>query len=181
VNDKEIGITCPSCRNDIFVSESDSEVQCKICGDSVLLTGHQCPVCSAYHEDEEIVCLRCGSSLSRVCQHCRHVNWSGHESCLNCGESLDLLARFANQEGRTTADRLHEQMKHVALLKQEEESASIDRMSEMLAIEQRRQVEIRKRVLKRKQDERRTIIIVGAAIAFFLLVVVVLAIIGSGN
>jgi hypothetical protein len=72
-------------------------------------------------------------------------------------------------------------MKDVALLKQEEESASIDRMSEMLAIEQRRQAEIRKRVLKRKQDERRMIIIVGAAIAFFLLVVIALAILGSGS
>lgn len=181
MNDMDIGITCPTCRNDIYVSESDSEVQCKICGDSLLLAGHLCPVCSAYHDDEEFVCLRCGSSLSRVCQHCRHVNWSGHESCLNCGESLDLLSRFATQERRTTADRFNKQMKDVALLKQEEESASIDRMSEMLAIEQRRQAEIRKRVLKRKQDERRMIIIVGAAIAFFLLVVIALAIFGSGS
>lgn len=177
----DIGITCPSCRNNIHVSEDDSEVQCKICGDNVLLAGHLCPVCSAYHEDDEFVCLRCGSSLSRFCQHCQNVNWPGHEFCLNCGESLDLLSRFVNQEGRTTADRLHEQKKDVALLKQEEESASIDRMSEMLAIEQRRQAEIRKRVLKRKQDERRMVIIVGAAIAIFLLVVVVLAIFGSGS
>jgi hypothetical protein len=181
VTEEDIEITCPSCRNNIQATEHDSEIQCGTCGDLVLLTGHMCPVCSAYHEEDEIVCLRCGTSLSQVCQSCRHVNWSGREYCFNCGESIDLLSRFVSHGGRTTADRLHEQMNEVSLLKQEEESASIDRMSEMLAIEEQRQAEIRKRVSKRKQDERRMIIIVAAAIAFFLLVVVILAIVGAAN
>lgn len=181
MTEQGIEITCPSCRNNIHVSEIDSEVQCQICGDIVLLAGHLCPDCSAYHSDDGFVCLRCGSSLSRMCQHCRHDNWSGHEWCVNCGQSLDILSQIVTIKGRTTADRLHEQMRDAALIKQEEEAASIDRMSEMLAIEQRRQAEIRKRVLKRKQDERRTLIIVSATIIFFLLTVTILAIIGSAS
>ena len=70
-------------------------------------------------------------------------------------------------------------MREAAVIKQLEESASADRMSNLLAIEERRQTEIRKQQTKRKQDERRMFIIVGAAIGFFLLVAFVLAILGS--
>ena len=70
-------------------------------------------------------------------------------------------------------------MREAAVIKQLEESASADRMSNLLAIEERRQTEIRNQQTKRKQDERRMFIIVGAAIGFFLLVAFVLAILGS--
>lgn len=172
-------IHCPSCRNSISVSATDSSIQCVTCGEEILLAGHMCPICSTYHEDDDFVCVRCGTQLSRVCQQCRHVNWSGHETCVDCGESLDIFLQFVSQKGRTTADRLQEHMDDAGQIKQKEETASVDRMSEMIAIEERRQREIRKRVAKRKQEERRVVIIVGAAIAFFILILVVLLIVGG--
>jgi hypothetical protein len=107
------------------------------------------------------------------------VNWPRHEYCTNCGEPLDLFSQIAAQKERSTSQRLQEQMREAAVIKQLEESASADRMSNLLAIEERRQTEIKKQQTKRKQDERRMFIIVGAAIGFFLLVAFVLAILGS--
>jgi predicted RNA-binding Zn-ribbon protein involved in translation (DUF1610 family) len=174
-------IHCPSCRNDITVSAKDSKIQCETCDEEILLAGHMCPICSTYHEDDEFVCVRCGTQLSRICQQCRHVNWSGHETCINCGESLEILSQFVSQKGRSTADRLQEHMDDVGQLKQKEEAASVDRMSEMIAIEERRQREIRQRVHRRKQEERRVVIVVGAAIAFFILILIVLVTVGGAG
>ena len=177
--EKEDEIRCPSCRNNVDVRPGDSEVQCKVCGDTILLAGHLCPDCSTYHEKDEFTCRNCGSTLSRICQNCRQVNWPRHEYCTNCGEPLDLFSQIAAQKERSTSQRLQEQMREAAVIKQLEESASADRMSNLLAIEERRQTEIRNQQTKRKQDERRMFIIVGAAIGFFLLVAFVLAILGS--
>lgn len=174
-------IHCPSCRNNITVLASDSEIQCETCGEDISLAGHMCPICSTYHEDDEFVCVRCGTQLSRICQYCRQVNWSGHETCINCGESLDILSQFVSQKERTTADRLQDQMDDVGQLKQKEASASVDRMSEMIAIEERRQREIRRRVLKRRKEERRVVFIVIAGIALFILILVVLLLAGGAG
>ncbi len=178
---KDDTVTCPNCRNTTVVAAADSDIRCQTCNEEFVLTGRVCPICSTYHEKDEILCLSCGTPLSRVCQHCRHVNWSGHEHCINCGESLDILSQFAAQKGRTTADRLQEQMSGVAQIQQKEEASSIERMSKMLAIEEQRQKDIRRRVNKRKQEERRIMIIVGAALAFFILAAIILSIIGSAG
>lgn len=172
-------IQCPSCRNEIFIADQVSSVQCKVCSDSFELAGHMCPDCFTFHEEDEIVCRSCGSALSRICRACRMVNWSGHEICLRCGQSLDLLSQFAAQSGRATSDRLQEHMEEVAHIKEAEEIASLDRMSELLAIEQQRQVELQKQDRRRRQEERRVIIIVGAAVVLFLIAVLIVAIIGG--
>ena len=177
--EKEDEIRCPSCRNSVHVRPSDSEVQCKVCSDTILLAGHLCPDCSTYHENDEFLCRNCGSTLSRICQNCRQVNWPGHEFCTSCSELLDLFSQIATQKERSTSQRLQEHMRDAAGIKQLEETASANRMSKMLAIEERRQTEIRKQQAKRKQGERRMFIIVGAAIGFFLLVALVLVILGS--
>jgi Flp pilus assembly protein TadB len=90
------------------------------------------------------------------------------------------LSKFVTQEGITTADRLQEQMKQASMIKQGEEAASVDRMSRLLSIEERRQTELRRRTTKRNKEERRTIVIVGAAVIVFLLVVLLITLIGGG-
>lgn len=180
MNGNELEITCPSCRNAISIGQNADEVTCGICSEHYHLTGHLCPDCHSYHDSDEFICSSCGTPLSRICQKCRHANWTGFENCTNCGESLDLFSQFAAQKGRSTADRLQEQMADAAALKQVEASASMDRMAKLMAIEMKRQEEAKRQDLRRVQQERKVVAIFGIAIAVFLVVIIVLAIIGSG-
>ena len=180
MNVKDDVVICPSCRNENQVLPSESRIVCATCGDEILLAGHMCPICFTYHEEDEIICTRCGTPLTRICQICRHTNWSGHEKCINCGQSLELLSQYVSQKGVTAADRLQEHMDGVGELKQMEESDSVDRMAEMVAIEERRQQELRRRAVKRQQEERRVIIIVAAALVFFIFVLFILLLVSGG-
>ena len=179
MSDQDDIIVCPSCRNDINVTPTDTEIQCGVCGEEYELAGHLCPICFTYHEDDELLCTRCGTPLTRICHNCRHVNWSGHEVCQRCAEPLDLMAQMLAQKNRSTAERLQEQMQEVVQLKEQEDSASLERMAQMVTAEERRQVELRQRTEKRQREERRVILFVSAAILILIIVAVFLVATGG--
>ncbi|HUS94568.1 MAG TPA: hypothetical protein VMZ24_05255 [Patescibacteria group bacterium] len=80
-----------------------------------------------------------------------------------------------------TARRLNKQMDQAQAIKVAEELASNRRMSEMLAIEEARQAQIRQRLAKQRDQERILLIVVFGAVAFFFLLLIAYAILITIN
>ncbi len=177
--DEQITIACPSCISPIMLEESISQVQCKVCGAGFDLKGHLCPGCFTYHQYEGTLCISCGTPLIRTCRNCNTVNWPGLQNCIDCGESIDIIAMVADKGNNATAKRLNRQMSQAQAIKVVEEMASSKRMAEMLAIEESREAEIRQRVAKQKDQERKLLIVVFGAVAFFFLLLIGYAIIST--
>lgn len=80
-----------------------------------------------------------------------------------------------------TARRLNKQMDQAQAIKVAEELSSNRRMSEMLAIEEARQAQIRQRLAKQRDQERILLIVVFGAVAFFFLLLIAYAILITIN
>ena len=172
-------VSCPNCLNPIDVREHGQHINCDACGSQFILRGHLCPNCGAYHTKEDAICGQCSTPLKRVCRKCHTSNWAGDEYCLNCGTPMDILDVIANQSQMSTADRLHRQRLEARKLKAQEEAAAQKRMEELMAIEEKRQAQLRERLAKQKQQERTILMAVGGTIAFFLVCLILYAILSS--
>jgi len=179
--DEQIGINCPSCNSPIVLDTTSSEVQCTVCGAGFELRGRLCPGCFSYHQHDGTLCISCGTPLTRTCRNCHTANWSGVENCIVCGESIDIIAMISENGKLATARRLNKQMDQAQAIKVAEELASNRRMSEMLAIEEARQAQIRQRLAKQRDQERILLIVVFGAVAFFFLLLIAYAILITIN
>jgi uncharacterized membrane protein len=168
-------IACPECHGPIAIDQPGRYVTCDICGRHLLLPGHLCPNCSCYSEIEQALCSQCGVVLNRICPECATANWAGNENCLECGAPLDILDVLGRQGSQATVRRLNQQMSESQRIKEIEQSASEKRMAELLAIEEARQAEIKRRIQKQKEQERQLFILVFAAVTLFLIVLLIYA------
>ncbi len=175
-SEEKIGIDCPSCKSAIILDTTSNEVQCTVCGAGFELRGHLCPACFNYHQHDGTLCISCGTPLTRTCRNCHTANWPGIENCMVCGEPIDILAMISENGKLATARRLNRQMDRAQAIKVAEELASNRRMSEMVAIEEARQAQIRQRLVKQKDQERVLLIVVFGAVAFFFLILIAFAI-----
>lgn len=169
-------IKCPSCSSSMAMEEMSHEVKCHVCGMQISLAGHLCPNCSVYHQTEGVLCLNCGSPMSKVCRSCQTVNWSGSELCLNCNEPIDIIAMVASSDPGATKKRLNRQMESAQAIKMTEQLASNKRMRELLAIEEARQAEIKRQSERQKAQERSLVIIFFGAVFLILMLAVLYAI-----
>ena len=172
---------CPSCNSPINLEENSNNVQCKVCSIQLELRDHLCPQCHSHHADDGVLCHSCGTPLSIICRNCHTSNWSGLKVCEYCGEPIDIIAKVSDRGSTATADRLNSQMSQAQAIKVVEEMASSKRMTELLAIEEARQAEVRQRIAKQNDQERKLLIIVFGAIALFLLILITYAIVSTVN
>ena len=179
IRDGHLQIDCPSCSSAIVFEEKNGQVLCKVCGTGFELRGHLCPGCHTYHQHDGILCVSCGTPLSRTCRNCHMANWSGSDICIGCGEPIDIIASTAGGGNMATANRLNKQMSQAQAIKVAEELASSKRMAELLAIEEARQAELRQRMAKQKDQERKLLIIVFASVAAFFIFLIAFAIIST--
>jgi hypothetical protein len=166
-------VACPNCQNPIDIREHGRHVTCDACSSQFILRGHLCPNCSTYSDKEEPVCGQCGAALTRICRKCNTPNWAGDEYCVQCGQAMDILDLIANQMAMNTADRLLSQRQQARQLKEIEELASNQRMQEMMAQEEVRQAEIRRRLAIQKKQERKLFMLMGLGIVCFILVLII--------
>lgn len=172
----EIRFECPSCSSEIELRTTGDPVECEACGQQHGLVGHLCPNCLTYYEAELAICLQCGEGTSRICAHCQTRNWAGYEFCKECGSSLDIVEQMPGRTAQGTRDRLRRQMLGADQLKQVEAEASQERMAEMMANEEERQIAMSRRMMKRREEERRMLsyALGGAAIVVLILLLLIL-------
>jgi len=80
-----------------------------------------------------------------------------------------MLSQVIATSQQSTPDRLSQQMVDAKSLKKDEAAASDKRMAELMAIEEARQAELRKRRAEQKRQERTMLIVIFAAVLLFLL------------
>lgn len=163
-------ISCPSCGSAIDASEHQAEIACSVCNAHFVLAGHLCPSCGAYHVEDLAACLACGAPMVRLCWHCQTANWTGDEVCVACGERIDLLSQLEAKAGRTTEQRLSQQMAAARQLNDAEAESSSRRMAELMAIEEARQAELRRLRARQERQERNLLKVVFVAVVIFLVV-----------
>ena len=174
-----LDINCPSCGSQLDITEHQAEITCAVCNNVFVLAGHLCPSCGAYHQEDQAVCLTCGTPLVRLCRHCHTTNWTGDETCIECGERIDLLSQLEAESRQSTPERLSRQMAAAKQLNLSEAEASDRRMAELMAIEEARLAELRRQRAKRGQQERTMLIVVFAAVLIFLLVLLGFALLSA--
>jgi hypothetical protein len=170
-------VACPNCLNPIDVREHGRHITCDACSSQFILHGHLCPNCSTYNKDEASLCGQCGAALTRICRKCTTVNWAGDEYCRQCNNAMDILDLIAGNYQMKTSDRLLEQRLKAQEIKDLEETASIKRMEEFMAIEKERQDEIRYRLKAQKEIERTGLIIIALIIGSLFIALILLSII----
>ncbi len=173
----EVG--CPSCGSQIDVTGHQAEITCPVCNASFVLAGRLCPACGAYHQEEQAACLTCGTALVRLCRHCHTTNWTGDETCIECGQPIDLLSQIEAGSQQSTPERLSQQMAAARQLNQAESEASDRRMAELMAIEEARLAELRRQRARRTRQERNMLVVVFAAVLLFLLILLGYAILSG--
>lgn len=169
---QRLEIHCPSCHSAIDEERGQPEIVCTVCTMRFQLAGRLCPACAKYHEDEQAICLECGTALIRLCRRCQSVNWTGDDLCIHCGEAIDLLSQVEAKSRQSTSDRLDQQMWDAKDLKAIESQASDRRMAELMAIEEARQAELRRQSAAHQRQERQMLIVVFAAVLLFFIVLI---------
>lgn len=181
IDETDLVVMCPSCESPITVQIDNQYIQCLVCDGEFELRGHLCPACLTYHVESEGVCQNCGNSLVRICRSCLVTNWSGAETCVRCGQPIDIVNTVAESSAQSTADRLNDQMGQAKSLKEKETRDSNKRMAELMAIEEARQAEIRQRLERQKNQERQLLLVVFSAVVIFLLVLIIFALLSSSS
>lgn len=167
--------TCPNCQQPLALPENDNSATCSACGHVHVLTGHFCPVCGIYHEEETGFCVRCGADMIRVCRHCHTTNWTGRDTCQQCGQSLDIFEYLHIKGTADTTERLNEQMAWSRQIKQKEKEDAEKRMAELMAIEEERQAQLRALKSRQKEEDKKLILL--GALGLVVLVLSIIALI----
>ncbi len=165
--------TCPSCG---VVGDQPADVNvftCQSCRQQFVLSGHYCPECSEFTEENRVSCHNCGEILMHSCPRCGRENWSGRHICHYCGQTLDFFTTVASRHSPSaTADRLQAQMHQAKIIRAIDDVASRKRMEELNLIEEVRKSKIREQEIKRKQGDRRLLIAAGVGLLLFILAIV---------
>lgn len=166
-------IACPNCRNPIDVREHDRHITCDACGSRFILNGHLCPQCHSYHRDEEPFCTTCGTALTRVCRNCRTSNWTGDEYCAQCGEALDIFELLSLQHKDARQRALEQNRRQIRELRQQEALSAQQRIEDLQAIENERQMLLRQRLAEQRRHDKRLLALAFGSIGVFLIIVLV--------
>jgi hypothetical protein len=95
---------------------------------------------------------------------------------------MDLIERMAYRWQRTTQQRLYEQQASMAVLKEQEELASRERMAPLMEAERIRQEALAlARESRRKQDRQLYLLAVAGVLVIFIIVVVALLATSGGG
>jgi len=165
-------IACPNCLNPIDIREHGQHVTCDACHSQFVLSGHICPHCNAYHNEEQAFCRECGEAMTRTCQKCHTINWAGDEYCKQCGAALDIFQLLHIHHSQATSGRLDEQMRNARALKEKELADSERRMEAMLVAERQRLMEKARR--RQEQSKRDQYIIAGIILAAIFTIFLIL-------
>ncbi len=165
---------CPACGVVGNQPSEANEFTCQACRKLFVLSGHYCPNCSEYSEENRVSCINCGEVLMRSCPRCGRENWSGRLNCHYCEQSLDFFKTVAGRHSPTaTADRLQAQMHQSKTIRTIDAVASRKRMEELNLIEEVRKSNIREQEKKRKQGDRQLLIVAGVGLLLFILAIVI--------
>lgn len=163
----KIFFPCPHCEETILANDKDNHFDCPHCHEDIALTGHLCPYCHIFHEDETSICDNCGATLTRMCTICNFINWSGIEHCENCGSHLDIFENIRQHDKRIASENRQARIASIKHYNHLEEEASQKRMESL-----RGDVATRKRQANRKKMIRSIILTIIfailAALAYFI-------------
>lgn len=166
-------IACPNCRNPIDIREHGRHITCDACGSQFVLNGHLCPQCHSYHRDEEPFCTSCGAALTRVCRNCTTSNWTGDEYCAQCGEALDIFELLSLQHKDARQKALEQNRRQIRQLRAQEALSAQQRLEELQAIEDERQMHLRQRFAVQRRHDRRLLALSLVGIGIFLMIVII--------
>ncbi|KAA3664938.1 MAG: serine/threonine protein kinase [Chloroflexi bacterium] len=163
----KIFIPCPHCQGTIVANDQHNHLECPHCHNDVMLTGHLCPYCNMFHEDETSICDNCGAALTRICSTCNNSNWGGIERCKNCGSSLDIFESIRQHDRRVATENRQARLADMRHFNNLENEASQKRMETL-----RGDVAARKRKASRQKAFRAilTVVIFAllVALAYFI-------------
>ena len=151
----QIFVPCPHCQGTIVANDQHSDVNCPHCHKEVTLTGHLCPYCNTFHEQESSICDTCGAAMSRICNTCNTVNWAGVEYCQSCGSSLDIFENIRQHDKRVATLNRQARLADIREFNNRELEASKQRMDTL-----RGDVESLKKQASRKKMVRAILTIV---------------------
>jgi hypothetical protein len=89
---------------------------------------------------------------------------------------IDQIPDYRSQD---TADRLNQQMRNAHFIKESERQSSQERMTELIAIEEARQAELKQKAAKQKEQERQMLILVFGVVILFLIFLIIYALVSA--
>ena len=169
---------CPSCGELNSQVAAADEFSCQSCNQLFKLSGHYCPECFEYSEENRASCANCGEILIRSCPKCGRENWSGRHNCRYCGQSLDLFTTVADRYSTTApADRFQARMQRAKTIRTIDEVASSSRMEELNLAEEVRRSGVMDQERRSRQRDRQLLIAAGAVLLLFLLAIIIFSLI----
>ena len=169
---------CPSCGEMSIQDTAADEFTCNSCKQVYKLSGHYCPDCFEYNEENRVSCANCGEVLIRSCPQCGRSNWSGRFSCRYCGQALDLFTTVAERYSPTaTAERLQAQMQQAKTIRTIDDVASSSTMDELNLAEEVRRNKLWDQEGRRQQRDRQLVVAAAVVLLLFLLALVIFSLI----
>ena len=144
-----------------------------------------CPACASEEititEQGSLECLHCGHKWEigrRICQRCGGINPAEAETCYKCGESLDVVDRllFKHPAGGEPSF-LRVARNRAPDLKQQEASASQQRLETLKELDRRRIEALREAQQLQRQKERQTLNMTFWIIGAMILILIVAAVV----
>ena len=159
-------IPCTNCQGHGLEAHAASEAACRFCGTLNTLDGVICPRCDFVSPAGSGACANCRQALHRRCPNCAALNWVGGEQCGNCGHALDAFTHLSSRRGVDPANFLNELARDSHAIKAREAADSDVRMSQLEAIEQRRQAFLAD--ARRRRDAQQRVLGIGLAALMLL-------------
>jgi len=171
-----IDLECPNCGASELAPNQDQQLLCLFCGSSFGEVTRICPDCGHYNDAGDRHCEICGTRIIRDCPACGADNWVLSDHCVQCGRNLDLIDQMARRWQQSTQEWLHDRQAAMASLKEGEERASQERMAALVEVErQRRQALAQAQAVQREQERRLyTMLAVAAAVFVFIVIITIL-------
>jgi hypothetical protein len=174
-------LECENCGASEMVRGQDEQLVCMFCGSSFGEVTRICPECGHYGEEGARRCSQCGSRIIRDCPTCGWDNWVLATHCVQCGRDMELIERMAHRWQRSTRQRLEERRAGMADLKDLEERASAERMSVLMEAERVRQEALALSRASQQERDRQVYMLIGVAAVVFVILVVLVLLLTSGG
>jgi len=147
---------CATCGNTALQESSDGALVCSRCGERYQLEEHLCPECGA-------------------------ANPPGQEECPVCGRTLDLVGFVLSSRLLPPADRLERIRQQAAVLKQEADSISQERLDRWWQEEQKRRRSVAEAQAEQQRRERKLLTVAAVVIAVVLVGLIVYLVLTAGG